>query len=126
MKTILDKINKAYEIEANKTELGTHEVNLALADDVKKAYTEAIAARKKAFDIMQKIKADTATALKQLNDIKAANQKALPIFDKYEAAAKELGLPLPAEIKQQKENIQDGLKGALTSYSKTLESIKIS
>ncbi len=126
MKTILDKINKAYEIEANKTELGKHEVNLALADDVKKAYTEAIAARKKAFDIMQKIKADTATALKQLNDIKAANQKALPIFDKYEAAAKELGLALPAEIKQQKENIQDGLKGALTSYSKTLESIKIS
>ena len=126
MKTILDKINKAYEIEANKTELAKHEVNLALADDVKKAYTEAIAARKKAFDIMQKIKADTATALKQLNDIKAANQKALPIFDKYEAAAKELGLALPAEIKQQKENIQDGLKGALTSYSKTLESIKIS
>jgi hypothetical protein len=126
MKTILDKINKADEIQANKTELGTHEVNLALADDVKKAYTEAIAARKKAFDIMQKIKADTATALKQLNDIKAANQKALPIFDRYEAAAKELGLALPAEIKQQKENIQDGLKGALTSYSKTLESIKIS
>jgi len=126
MKTILDKINKADEIQAKKTELGTHEVNLALADDVKKAYTEAIAARKKAFDIMQKIKADTATALKQLNDIKAANQKTLPIFDRYEAAAKELGLPLPAEIKQQKENIQDGLKGALTSYSKTLESIKIS
>jgi hypothetical protein len=126
MKTILDKINKAHEIEANKTELAKHKVNLALADDVKKAYTEAIAARKKAFDIMQKIKADTATALKQLNDIKAANQKALPIFDKYEAAAKELGLALPAEIKQQKENIQDGLKGALTSYSKTLESIKIS
>jgi len=126
MKTILDKINKAYEIEANKTELSKHEVNLALADDVKKAYNEAIAARKKAFDIMQKIKADTTTALKQLNDIKATNQKALPIFDKYEAAAKELGLPLPAEVKQQKENIQDGLKGALTSYSKTLESIKIS
>jgi hypothetical protein len=126
MKTILDKINKADEIQAKKTELGTHEVNLALADDVKKAYNEAIASRKKAFDIMQKIKADTATALKQLNDIKATNQKALPIFDKYEAAAKELGLPLPAEVKQQKENIQDGLKGALTSYSKTLESIKIS
>jgi len=120
-----EMFKKIASIESEKTELGKHEVNLALADDVKKSYNEAITARKKAFDIMQKIKAETATALKQLNDIKAINQKALPIFDKFEVAAKELGLPLPAEIKQQKENIQEGLKGTLTSYSKTLESIKI-
>jgi hypothetical protein len=37
MKTILDKINKAYEIQANKTELGKHEVELAVADNLKKA-----------------------------------------------------------------------------------------
>jgi actin-like ATPase involved in cell morphogenesis len=121
-----EMFKKIASIESEKMELGKHEVNLAIADDVKKSYNEAITARKKAFDIMQKIKAETATALKQLNDIKAINQKALPIFDKFEVAAKELGLPLPAEIKQQKENIQEGLKGALTSYSKTLESIKIS
>jgi hypothetical protein len=121
-----EMFKKIASIESEKMELGKHEVNLAIADDVKKSYNEAITARKKAFDIMQKIKAETATALKQLNDIKAINQKALPIFDKFEVAAKELGLPLPAEIKQQKENIQEGFKGALTSYSKTLESIKIS
>ena len=35
MKNILDKINKADEIQANKVELGTHEVELALIDDLK-------------------------------------------------------------------------------------------
>ena len=34
MKTILDKINKAYEIEASKVELGTHEVELGLVQDI--------------------------------------------------------------------------------------------
>jgi len=40
MKTILDKINKAYEIEANKVELGKHEVELALIDEAKKIVNE--------------------------------------------------------------------------------------
>ena len=106
------------------TELAKHEVELAIADDLKKAYDEAIAGRKKSFDIMQKIKADTLAAVKQLNDVKKINENALPIFAKYETAVKELGLPLPAEIVNQKKNIQDGLKGTLTSYIKTLESIK--
>ena len=35
MKNILDKINKADEIQANKVELGKHEVELALIDDLK-------------------------------------------------------------------------------------------
>ena len=34
MKTILDKIKKAYELEATKTELGNHEVHVALLDEV--------------------------------------------------------------------------------------------
>jgi hypothetical protein len=34
MKNILDKINKADEIQAKKTELGTHEVNLASVKDM--------------------------------------------------------------------------------------------
>jgi hypothetical protein len=36
MKTILDKINKADEIQAKKVELGKHEVELALTDDIAK------------------------------------------------------------------------------------------
>jgi hypothetical protein len=115
---------KVADIEKNATELASHKIDLGIAEDVKKAYTEAIAARKKSFDIMQKFKGDTMAALKQLNEMKSINEKAIPIFAKYEAAAKELGLPLPAEISQQKQNIQDGLKGTLVMYPKTLESIK--
>lgn len=117
-------LKKVSDIENNKTELASHKVDLGIAEDVKKAYTDAIAARKKSFDIMQKFKGDTMAALKQLNDMKSMNEAALPIFARYEAAAKELGLPLPAEISQQKQNIQDGLKGTLASYPKTLASIK--
>ena len=124
MNNILDKINKAHEIEAKKTELAKYEVELALNDDVKKAFTEAIAARKNVVNIMQKIKAETATALKQLNDIKSVNQKSIDLFDKYELAAKNLGLALPDEIKQQKKNIQDGLTTILVSYPKILESVQ--
>jgi len=36
MKTILDKINKADEIQAKKTELGTHEVELGSVADLEK------------------------------------------------------------------------------------------
>jgi hypothetical protein len=115
---------KVADIESKATELASHKIDLGIAEDVKKAYTEAIAARKKSFDVMQKFKADTALALKQLNDLKAINERAVPIFAKYEAAAKQLGLPLPPEVMQQKQNIQDGLKGVLVTNPKILASIK--
>ena len=118
---VFEKISK---IESNATELASHKVELGIAEDVKKAYADAITARKKSFDVMQKFKGDTANALKELNALKSINESALPIFARYEAAAKELGLPLPAEIMQQKQNIQDGLKGTLTSNPKILASIK--
>lgn len=41
MKTILDKINKADEIQAKKTELGTHEVELANIQDLVRLVSEA-------------------------------------------------------------------------------------
>lgn len=45
MKNILDKINRADEIQAklelDKTELAKHEVELALVDDLKKRYSDA-------------------------------------------------------------------------------------
>ena len=40
MKNILDKINKADEIQAKKTELGTHEVELASIDDIQNRYSQ--------------------------------------------------------------------------------------
>lgn len=107
------------------TELAKHEVELAIADDIKKAYNDAIAARKRSFEEYQKLKSLIASALKLQLDLKSENDKALPIFDKYELAVKELGLPVPPEIVNQKKNIQDGLKGAFAQYVKSLQSIKL-
>lgn len=41
MKTILDKINKGYEVEANKMELAKHEIELANINDLKKLTNDA-------------------------------------------------------------------------------------
>lgn len=119
-KTIYEKLFKNDE-----TKLATHEVELAIADDVKKAYANAIAARKKSFDEYQKLKPLVANALKMQLDLQKANQDAIPLFDTYEKAVKELGLELPKEIVQQKQNIQDGLKGTFVQYVKALQSIKL-
>ncbi len=107
------------------TELAKHEVELAIADDLKKAYNDAIAARKKSGEEYQKLKPIIAAALRMQMELKASNESALPIFDKYEAAVKELGLPLPAELVNQKKNIQDGLKGTFSQFIKALQSIKL-
>ena len=109
----------------NETQLETHKVDLAMADDVKKAYASAIAARKKSFDEYQKLKPLLANALKMQLDLQKLNQDAVPIFDRYEKAVKELGLDLPKEIVQQKQNVQDGLKGTFAQYVKALQSIKL-
>jgi hypothetical protein len=109
----------------NETQLETHEVDLAMADDVKKAYAAAIAARKKSFDEYQKLRPLLANALKMQLDLQKLNQDAVPIFDRYEQAVKELGLDLPKEIVQQKQNVQDGLKGTFAQYVKALQSIKL-
>lgn len=119
-KTIYEKLFKNDE-----TKLATHEVELAIADDVKKAYANAITARKKSFDEYQKLKPLVANALKMQLDLQKANQDAIPLFDTYEKAVKELGLELPKEIVQQKQNIQDGLKGTFVQYVKALQSIKL-
>ena len=108
-----------------KVELAKHEVELAIADDLKKAYNDAIAARKKSGEEYQKLKPIIAAALRMQVELKASNESALPIFDKYEAAVKELGLPLPDELVNQKKNIQDGLKGTFSQFIKALQSIKL-
>ena len=75
-----------------KTELAKHEVNLGLADDVKKAYADAINARKKSFDDYEKLRPIVALALKNQLDLQRINENAIPIFTKFELAAKELGI----------------------------------
>jgi hypothetical protein len=101
MKTILDKINKAYEIEANKTELGTHQVHLALLDElkvyVKNGAKDAVDFKKRKDAILKNV-----AALQEVVKVVALNKdygkKALSTAQKYKAQmdklSKELGINL--------------------------------
>ena len=101
MKTILDKINKAYEIEANKTELGTHQVHLALLDELKvyakNGAKDAVDYKKRKDAILKNV-----AALQEVVKIVALNKdygkKALSTAQKYKAQmdklSKELGINL--------------------------------
>lgn len=85
MKNILDKINRADEIQANKVELGTHEVELALVDDLKKEFS--------ALTTMGGNKADEISRIAQ--SLLAGKNVAIQLVDKAKKAfemAKELGI----------------------------------
>jgi hypothetical protein len=108
-----------------KTELASHNVELAINDDVQRAYKDAIDARKKSLDVYTAAKKAVDEAIAEMKNLKAINENALPIFAKFDALIKELGIPYPAEIANQKTNIQDGLKGSFANYMKKLESAKL-
>lgn len=105
MKNILDKINRADEIQANleldKTELGKHEVNLALTDEIK---VYAKNAAKLAIDYKKKrdaIVKNVATLQELLKDVvvnKDYGKKVLANAQKFKAQidklSKELGINL--------------------------------
>ena len=120
-KNVLKKLSK---IES-KVELAEVKVDLALIDDVKKAYADAIAARKKSFDEMQLVGKKVQEATKMIQDIIAINEGAISAFDKFEVAAKSIGIDVPKDIIDQKKNIQEGLKGTLPKYIKNLGAIKL-
>ena len=101
MKNILDKINKAHEVEATKVELGKHEVQLALLDELK-VYAKNTA--KYAADYKKKseaIKKNVSTLQELLKDVsvnKDYGKKVLANAQKYKAQmdklSKELGINL--------------------------------
>jgi hypothetical protein len=113
------------EVLFGKTELASQKIDLAINDDVKKFYNDAIAARKKSLDVYNNAKAAVKNAVDELKSLKTINENSLPVFAKFEALIKELGIPMPAEISAQKQNIQDGLKGTFALYIKNLESAKL-
>ena len=108
-----------------KTELASHNVELAINDDVQKAYNDAIAARKKSLDVYMAAKKAVDDALVEMKNLRGINESALPIFAKFDALIKELGIPYPPQIADQKNNIKDGLKGSFANYTKKLESAKL-
>ena len=120
MSTLKSVANKLF-----KTELANHKVELALNDDVQKAFNDAIAARKKSLDVYTAAKKAVDDAVAEMKRLKAINENALPVFAKFDALIKELGIPYPPQIADQKSNIQDGLKGSFANYTKKLESAKL-
>lgn len=120
MSTLKEVGNKLF-----KTELANHKVDLAINDDVQKAYNNAIAARKKSLDVYMSAKKAIDDALVEMKNLRGINESALPIFAKFDALIKELGIPYPQQIADQKSNIQDGLKGSFANYIKKLESAKL-
>lgn len=103
MKNILDKINRADEIQANKVELGTHEIELSSIAQLENAIKEA----KKEIDFFNKVKSERKTILEEiakkqndlLNKIKDFNVNVnekmgylFRTFQDLDKKAKELGL----------------------------------
>ncbi len=82
MKTILDKINKAYELEATKTELGTHELELSTI----KILEEDAVRMKKGLDKLKALRIEMKKTY--LDSIDGANTN----WGNFKQKAKELGL----------------------------------
>lgn len=116
------------EIFSRIVELNTRQekrVELAVNDDLQKAYTAAINARKSSSDVYLNAKKAVENALQEIKSLKAINENFLPIYQKFEAMIKELGIPMPKEVENQKQNIQDGLKGTFTQFEKNLQQSKL-
>jgi hypothetical protein len=112
-------------IEKERSELASHKIELALIDDVKKAYTAA-----------ENAKLDAIDARNNMNKLIQKNQgiitnslnvtaNAVQAFDKFEAAAKELGVEIPANIAEQKKQVIGWNKTFIPAFKKAFDAIKL-
>lgn len=90
MKTILDKINKADEIQAKKVELGTHEVELGLVQDILVEYKKGIDVFQQARDFEDKVRTTYKQSLSFFNTAES-------IINKIETNSRELGVEIPKD-----------------------------
>ncbi len=118
-KTVYEKL-----FRNDETQLSTHQIELALIDDVDKAYKDAMAAREKSFDIYYSVKTKVEAAVKEINALKSVNEKAVPLYAKLDQFVKEVGITMPPLYKDQKDNLVGGLKNVFDARIKTLQSIK--
>ena len=113
MKNILDKINKADEIQANKVELGTHEVELGAIDIWITAY-------KSEAGKIAGIKTKIVAANDELG-MAISNLQSLPsVGDKLTAQMKELGIT--QELKNV-EAVNSSIKGLVKSLNPIYKNI---
>jgi hypothetical protein len=98
MKTILDKINKAHEIQASKVELGKHEVELAIVDDIKKLQITANKSEDTALNELKKGISILENASKAYLNARDNANLVIKEIDKARGMAKQLGIDLPSNI----------------------------
>ena len=120
----MTELHRVYNQVFKEVSLSSDKVELGIKQDAEGAYSEAITKRKAANDLYSSLLAEVQKRLVAIDEARKASETALEVLNKYEAAAKELGLEAPATVKQQRQNLQEGLKGTLTVYKKKLESFK--
>lgn len=99
MKNILDKINRADEIQTNKVELGKHEVELATLQSIIKLDDAAFKLKDKSLAIVKKAKDALIDASNNTNNVISAFNKVISEVDAIEKQVKDLGLNLPNEAR---------------------------
>lgn len=124
MKNILDKINKADEIQANKVELGTHEVELSVVTEFEKAYNEALDLQAKAETNIVNYNELAKSIQTALNQAGQKFLRANAIYQEIEQMSKELGVEPSNILKNKKETISVAIK-EIDVYNKKLTSNKV-
>lgn len=115
MKNILDKINRADEIQSNKVELGTHEVELGKLDDLNKMLQEIKGSgRNIAATGRKSVSALVNTTLPLIDNTRKQIIQAQKDFDLLSKQAKDLGVEIPS-------NINALIKEAIAEESDLLE-----
>ena len=123
MNNILDKINKADEIQAKKTELAKHEVQLGMVDDFINDSNQIIELSKK--DI-QKVLDALSSAKFQIEILNEVPKRSLALLNKYknlEAKAKELGVTLPNNLQNIVKQLQPLSKINISKLDGLIKSI---
>jgi hypothetical protein len=124
MKNILDKINRVDEIQANKVELGTHEVELSIVTDFEKAYNEALDLQAKAETNIVNYNELAKSIQTALNQAGQKFLRANAIYQEIEKMSKELGVEPSNILKNKKETISVAIK-EIDGYNKKLTSNKV-
>jgi hypothetical protein len=119
----LDRVYKQV-FKKEDVNLSSDKVELGIKQDADAAYSDAINKRKAANDLYSSLLAEVNKRLVSIDEARKSSESALEVLNRYEVAVKELGLEAPATVKQQKQNLQEGLKGTLTVFKKKLESFK--
>jgi anion-transporting ArsA/GET3 family ATPase len=116
LKTVFGKLFK------EETQLASHEVELALVDDVKTLYENANKLYQSNTDLLQKYAQTLETNFQKSAD---EYKKALDKYNQLEKTSKELGIALPNEISKLKGLIEFGQKDSLSSKSNAVKILSI-